>query len=667
MVERRIHFRRDLTYDLQVFDQSTDEFLGHITDISPEGVRLICKSPREAGAAYKMRMLLPVEIAGTDHVSFDAVSRWWKMNGHTQYSEGGLRLNGVGPKEAAIIKHLCSDRGLEAPNRLNIKRIVDFTAALFGLIILSPLLIAISIVIMIHSKGPALYVAERVGRFGLGFRMYKFRTMTEPKGRNGPRVTAHDDPRVSGVGRLLRKTKLNELPQLIHVLKGEMSLVGPRPEYVEFVAQYTPEQREVLSVRPGITSLASIAYVDEEKMLNYSGVTDTYLRQILPEKLQLDLLYVRNRSLLLDLDILLQTLSVLVPLMRRATPEVENLSVAPFKLARQYLPWFVIDALVAFGAITLAGILWQSASALAADPVRGIVSALIITGVFSITNWITGVQRVHWRVASPAEAVHVVFSAAVATGFTLILNTFAPPPGLPTQLLILSGVLATIGFVMSRYPRQVLAGLKASANTFLSRPTTGRERILVVGAGDAGQLTISLLRNNPAGRAFHVVGVVDDDMHLLGVLVHRVPVLGHCNRIPEIARDNDIGTIVFAIHNVDKSTREQILKLCLQTGARTVLVPNLLGGLHQPLKTNGEGQNFSRGDIGELPYRSAGENWEFDRGEQLPVLGRDEMKSEMTRDQGTPHELGTKVDDADDSSRTKGPVEHDTASSISGD
>ncbi len=152
-----------------------------------------------------------------------------------------------------------------------------------------------------------MYRGERVGKDGRPFLMYKFRTMVLKADRIGPAVTYRDDPRITKVGRFLRRTKLDELPQLINVLKGEMSLVGPRPEDPSYVAHYNAQQREVLRVKPGITGLTQLQYRDEASMLKGDSADEDYLRRIMPEKVKLDLSYVQNRSLALYIKILWQT------------------------------------------------------------------------------------------------------------------------------------------------------------------------------------------------------------------------------------------------------------------------------------------------------------------------------------------------------------------------
>ncbi len=334
-------------------------------------------------------------------------------------------------------------------------------------------------------------------------------------------------------------------------------------------------------MKPGITSLASILYAGEEKMLSYSNVTESNLRTILPDKLRLDLLHVRNRSLVFDIDILVQTMLVLIPRFRKAAPKVEDILRWPFRRARQRLSWFTIDAAIALLSISLAGVLWRSAGPIDVGLGRGMVAAFLMTATFSVTNWLTGVQRVRWRYANPGEAIYVIGSAALGTILVLVANSLVEHPRLPAQLLVVAGVFALIGFIVARFLRRLLQGLSDRILSLRAAPTTGREKVLVVGAGDAGQLTLLLLHSNPSGGMFHVVGVVDDDLSLLGSLLHRVPVLGVCDQIPEIVREKNVGTIVFAIHSIDDSRRQYLIRRCQETSARTVIVPDLLSNLRR--------------------------------------------------------------------------------------
>ena len=195
------------------------------------------------------------------------------------------------------------------------KRIFDLCTAALALLLLWPLLLLLALWIKLDSPGPVLFRQERVGRHGVLFRIHKFRTMTVDASTRGPQITLGADARVTSVGRRLRQYRLDELPQLIDVLRGRMSLVGPRPEVPHFVAHYPEALRvAVLAVRPGLTDPAAIAHLDEAARL--AGATDPeqrYIERILPAKLCMQAEYASRATLLSDLGVLLQTLATLVP------------------------------------------------------------------------------------------------------------------------------------------------------------------------------------------------------------------------------------------------------------------------------------------------------------------------------------------------------------------
>jgi lipopolysaccharide/colanic/teichoic acid biosynthesis glycosyltransferase len=188
------------------------------------------------------------------------------------------------------------------------KRTFDAVAAAAGLIVLSPISAGIAVAIKLGSKGPLLYRGTRVGMNGEHFHMLKFRTMVVDADKIGGSSTPEDDPRVTPIGKTLRRYKLDELPQLINVLKGDMSFVGPRPQVQWAVDLYTPEERRILEVRPGITDEASLRFSNEAEILKGSKDPDRdYIEKIHPEKMRLSLEYVRNRSFSGDLSIIART------------------------------------------------------------------------------------------------------------------------------------------------------------------------------------------------------------------------------------------------------------------------------------------------------------------------------------------------------------------------
>jgi len=193
------------------------------------------------------------------------------------------------------------------------KRLFDIVFSLLGLMLTTPILLILAILIKREDGGPVFYRGVRVGLHGNPFRIFKFRTMVVNAEKIGGSSTADDDPRITKIGKFIRKYKLDELPQLINVLKGEMSFVGPRPEVQHYVNMYTNEEKAILNVKPGITDWASMWNSDEGAIL--AGSTDaekTYMEKIRPEKIRLQLKYVKERSFWVDVIMVFQTLFKLI-------------------------------------------------------------------------------------------------------------------------------------------------------------------------------------------------------------------------------------------------------------------------------------------------------------------------------------------------------------------
>lgn len=193
------------------------------------------------------------------------------------------------------------------------KRLCDIILSCVGLVLLAPLLLLAGVLVRLTSAGPVLFRQER---FGLGLRpftIYKFRTMVADAPQRGAAITWGDDPRITPLGRMLRKTKIDELPQLFNVLRGDMSFVGPRPEVRRYVDMFRDDYREILAVRPGITDLASIEYRNESELLGRAADPDVeYVDRILPHKIRLAKEYRRRSSLVFDLSLILRTLLAIV-------------------------------------------------------------------------------------------------------------------------------------------------------------------------------------------------------------------------------------------------------------------------------------------------------------------------------------------------------------------
>lgn len=193
------------------------------------------------------------------------------------------------------------------------KRFLDIVFSLLVLAVGLPFGLVIALLIVLDSKGPVFYRQVRVGRNNVDFRLYKFRTMCVEADRGSLITVGADDARITRVGAFLRKFKIDEFPQFLNILKGEMSIVGPRPEVRKYVDLYTPDQMRVLSVRPGLTDYASIRYVNENELLAASADPEqTYIQEIMPDKLNLNLKYIDEQSFRTDCKIILETLKAIL-------------------------------------------------------------------------------------------------------------------------------------------------------------------------------------------------------------------------------------------------------------------------------------------------------------------------------------------------------------------
>jgi lipopolysaccharide/colanic/teichoic acid biosynthesis glycosyltransferase len=479
------------------------------------------------------------------------------------------------------------------------KRTFDITVAALGLVFLFPLFILLAIWIKRDSLGPVFFKGKRAGKDGKPFYIHKFRTMYEESNSyNGPKVTARDDPRITSLGRWLRDSKINELPQLWNVLKGDMSLVGPRPEDIDLVLEWSEEERqEILSVRPGITSPASILYRNEESLLNGQEVLGTYLEGILPSKLRLDQLYVRHHSFLLDLDIIFWTFLVILPRLGEYAPPEEYLFWGPLsRLFRRYISWFFLDTLVTFAAIGVTGVFWRSFGPLDVGWPWAVRFALGFALLFSLTGAALGTYRITWEKTGGLDAIDLLPAVAMATVASLLGNTLLLPRPFPEALILMASALAYFGFVVVRYRSRLIGSFATRWLAMRRGAVEARERVLIVGGGEGGQFMSWLLHNSKTASAFHPIGFIDDDLYKQGTRIHGLNVIGKRDDIPRLVEENDVGIIIFAIHNIDDEDRANLLDMCNQTTARVVVVPDILGYLNYLINEQ-DGKNANDGLI----------------------------------------------------------------------
>lgn len=467
----------------------------------------------------------------------------------------------------------------------SMKRLIDLVASFLGLVLLAPFFAIIALRLKQDSPGPIFFRGRRAGKAGKEFLMLKFRTMQEtPSSYNGAKVTAKDDPRITPFGRWLRDTKLNEFPQLWNVLKGEMSLVGPRPEDPDIVATW-PEQarREILSVRPGITSPASVIYRDEESMLTNAQVMQTYLGSIMPSKLRLDQLYVRHHTIWLDLDIIFWTAFAILPQLGSFVTGEEILFLGPItRIVSRYMNWFTIDMVVTLMSIGVAGVLWRLSEPLDIGIPMAIGFALVFSLLFSLAGGLFGIYRISWRYAELGDSVRLALSTLVGMICALIVDaTIVSTSLVPPAMIMFASALAFMGFVVVRYRSRLTNGVVSHLVMTTSSAAVAKEHVLILGSGVVGQSVAWFLRNPHIDSVFHVVGFVDDDFYKQGVRFQGINVVGRRVDIPQLVARNDVGIIFFAIQNISSEDKQALLDICAKTQVRVIMIPELLERLKE--------------------------------------------------------------------------------------
>jgi diguanylate cyclase (GGDEF)-like protein len=475
--------------------------------------------------------------------------------------------------------------GVPEMGKKMVKRCFDFTMALIGLIVLTPVFVYVSILIKRDSPGPIFFWGTRMGKNGKPFRILKFRTMYEtPESYQGPRVTADKDNRITPLGHWLRDTKINELPQLWNVLIGEMSLVGPRPEDVEITKTWPKDAfEEILSISPGITSPTSVLYHDEEKMLSNDNLMGDYLRRILPDKIRLDRLYVRNHRFFSDLDAIFWTIAIIIPQLSKAKIPEGYIFAGPIsRLIHRYVSWFIIDFLVAFVVAYMGSLLWVIGGPAYFGSEYLMAIALILALLFSGFNALIGLDRVLWSEATLDDAIRLTISSLFVTAMILTANYlqsirhFLSLPSLPTRMIVFICAVAGFGFLSTRYRFRLLSAIARRWVDWRQGTSNVGERVLIVGSGEGSRIATYLLKQHIFRTAFSIVGVVDNNnpsQH--GMRVRGNWILGGIRDIPTLIERFDIGMILSTIplHDLEN---EHLLEICQIPRTRLIFLDDLL-------------------------------------------------------------------------------------------
>jgi len=431
------------------------------------------------------------------------------------------------------------------------KRAFDVTVASLGLLLTSPLLVFIAILIKLDSHGSVIFRQVRVGRGLHPFKMYKFRTMIHKAPTQGLHLTVGDDIRVTKVGRILRKFKLDELPQLMNVLIGDMSLVGPRPEVPRYVEPLRAQFSEVLVVRPGLTDLASLKYINESSVLAcFPNPEEAYQTRILPEKLKLAKLYVRHMSFRLDVAILVQTLLRMMnsSYVACAMPE---LGVAP--KASSVFPWARVTSLIVkwrrpmivlldvtlIIAANYFAFMLRFDGKLSSEEIEQFQGTILpLVGIRAVAFSIFGLHAGLWRYTGIWDLQNIVSGVLTSTIVFFSWVTWGMDiGGYPRSIFVIDSLLL-IGF---------LTGVRLPSRIFREQMIyRKRKKVLVVGAGDTGERIVREMKTRPE---YHCqpIGFVDDQIALMHKRIHGVRVLGTLGDLSRLVEEYKPEEVVVAV------------------------------------------------------------------------------------------------------------------------
>lgn len=478
------------------------------------------------------------------------------------------------------------------------KRVIDIVLSLTGLILLLPVLILIGIWIKLDSPGPVLYVGERMGQNGRPFPLYKFRTMhhhCQPvRAANGAYLVLDDDPRVTRIGRVLR-VGLDELPQLVNVLLGQMSLIGPRADPPEAATYYTHQEQNRLSVKPGITGLAQV-----------NGRTQITLAQ----RRSYDLAYIEHPSFTLETCIFLLTLFELLPFLAHGGSRMQHYltqmslrlaAMVPtnygqlgedkmntywesFNIQKQYARRILLDCILIPAAFYLA-LLVQNNGSYSTTQLFILVKYLIpITAVYITINALSHIYRRLWAFADLRDAWHVLRASAISSlllwGGDMFFSWF---PGLGSGVIIIAGLLNAFFSIGFKYRRLFLP---ASHKEFLHSIQAAHkhacaENGLIIGTNAIARQIASQFTYDNRPAKINILGFVNDDPEKNGMTINGVPVLGTLSQIPELVKTHAIDVIIIAVEAMNHDELWHLITICQETPAQIKVLPTVTDLMNQ--------------------------------------------------------------------------------------
>lgn len=470
-----------------------------------------------------------------------------------------------------------------------VKRIVDVALGFVALVLALPVMALVAIAVALDSTGPVIFGAQRIGLGGQSFTMWKFRSMARGAEHVGPAVTGAYDFRITRVGALLRRTKLDELPQLVNVLAGQMSLVGPRPEAPVYVERWTDEERTILVVRPGITGPTQITYIDEEEQLE--GDPDAgYVGELMHAKLVLDLDYVRRFSLRRDIVILWRTLvGILSAGERRSNRPRRRYTLGERLRSARPGPMLLDATLAAVAAALAVGLRIDRNNIFAAVATYWVfvpLAALVRPAGFLIA----GAYLRVWRYPTVSDAALIVGSLAAGSLIMTIVVFVVMQPwafpgsvGFPRSAIIIEFlisflVLGGIRFA-SRVRQEGLEDVGAPAVAGPPRP------VLIYGAGEAGALLVREMRRNRALR-LEPVAFLDDDATKRGQQIYGVDVVGGSEDLPRVVGEREVAEVIVAMPRIGGDRLRSIVAMCEAAGVPVRTLPAVNELLDETVSVN---------------------------------------------------------------------------------
>jgi lipopolysaccharide/colanic/teichoic acid biosynthesis glycosyltransferase len=444
------------------------------------------------------------------------------------------------------------------------KHAVDFVLAFVGILCVLPVLVLIAICIKLDSPGPVFFRQTRVGRVGKLFEIYKFRTMVQGAYLMGSRLTVKRDPRITGLGKLLRWSKIDELPQLFNVLRGEMSLIGPRPEDPHFVKLYTPAQRCVLGLRPGLVGPSQIQGRDEVE--DYpEGIKDTegyYVEHILPVKLQRDLAYVQTATFWSDMVLLVRGLWVTVRGAIRAKYLWRR---------RRRVALMGVDLMLGVLAYALAIFIrfdWQLPHADYILQTMVLIALIrpVLLVYFGAYQGILSYFGV-WDAVALFKAVSV--GSVTIAGVTYFVGSQSHP----RSVFVIDWALLLLLLTGSRYL------LRLWTRGHSRRHWHTREKAIIVGAGHGGEQISRALMDDPSS-SYRPVGFIDESQERWGSRIHGVKVLGGAAELRLALSANGVRVVFVCLSDLEEATAREVAEICAGAKVECRMLPALSELLH---------------------------------------------------------------------------------------